>query len=134
MRTIMGFVLAPFPAALVQALFVALWPKVERGGVFAHPASMFVAMCLLFYLLEVTIGIVCVAFMRRRSSLSVINHVCAGLVTIAAPLAVVVLFASARGLPTSAVIYSLAFFTAGGAVAGLVFWAVVGRNVKVHLH
>lgn len=135
MRIILGYVLAPFPAALIQAIFVALWPKIDMGGVFAHPASMFVAICLLFYLLQATTGVGSIVFMRRRMLTARRAYVYAGLVAITLPIAIAIIWAAIRDqLPISAMIYNLAFFAAGGALAGLVFWttAVRPRGIKAH--
>ncbi len=45
LRTLGAFFVAPFPVALVQSVVVGLWPKPGQG-IFANPASMFVAVCL----------------------------------------------------------------------------------------
>jgi len=114
---------------MIQAIFVALWPKIDRGGVFAHPAAMFVLICLLFYMLQATIGAGCIMFMRRRILISLRSYVFAGLIAMALPVTFVVLLAASRGqLSPYATIYNVAFFTLGGALAGLVFWTVAVRS------
>lgn len=56
LRSIGAFVVAPFPAALFQAIVVAIWPK-QGQGVFENPPSMFVALCLYFYIFGLLLGL-----------------------------------------------------------------------------
>jgi len=64
-RVGLAFLIAPFPAALIQSIVVALWSK-EGMGVFEHPASMFVAICLLFYLVELVLALPLYFKLRKR--------------------------------------------------------------------
>ena len=46
LRFILAFLLAPFPAALLQAILVALWPISDAIGIYRHPLSWFAATCI----------------------------------------------------------------------------------------
>ena len=64
-RPLIAFLLAPFPAAFFQAIIVAGWPK-EGMGVFEHPVSMFAAICLLFYMFGLVLGLPLLLLLRKR--------------------------------------------------------------------
>jgi hypothetical protein len=105
-RIIIAFLIAPFPAALIQAVFVAVWPK-KGMGVFEHPQSMFVL------------------FMRKRLPQGLLPYGLAGALMALLPF----IIASAvgplwRSLSSYAIAYNLAFFAIGGFLAGTVFWRV----------
>lgn len=77
-RATMAFFLAPFPGALLQSIVVAIWPK-DGQGVFEHPASMFVAMCILFYGVALVLGTPALILMRRRNHRKLRDYVLLGL-------------------------------------------------------
>jgi hypothetical protein len=76
-RTLSAFLIAPFPVALIQSAVVGLWPKAGEG-VFEHPVSMFVAICLYFYVVGMVLGLPAWLVMRRRSA-TLRTHVAIGL-------------------------------------------------------
>jgi|tagenome__1003787_1003787.scaffolds.fasta_scaffold20132095_1 hypothetical protein len=123
-RIIIAFLIAPFPAALIQAVFVAVWPK-KGMGVFEHPQSMFVLMCLLFYVVELLVGLPLYFFIRKRLPQRLLPYGLAGALMALLPF----IIASAvsplwRSLSSYAIAYNLVFFAIGGFVAGTVFWRV----------
>lgn len=123
-RVTLAFLLAPFPAALIQSIVVALWPK-EGRGVFAHPLSMFVTICLLFYLVELVVALPLYIAVRKRIPQSMSSYGLSGALMVLLPIAVGLGVSVVRdGLSTYAVIYDLAFFAIGGFLAGMVFWHV----------
>lgn len=90
---------------------------------------MFVLMCLLFYVLQATTGAAGAIYLRRRGLVSLAHWVWTGLITLALPFDLVVLWGASDSQPSLwAIVYNIALFTAGGAVAGLVFWAIAIRG------
>ena len=122
MRVAFAFLIAPLPAAFIQSLVVALWPK-EGMGVFEHPLSMFVAICLLFYLIELVLALPVYLAMRKRGPRGLLAYAVAGSVLTVFPIMLALGVSVARGgLSVYAVAYNLAFFAIGGFLAGAVFW------------
>ena len=114
--------LAPFPAAFIQSVVVALWPK-ESMGVFEHPLSMFVAICLFFYLVEIVLALPLYLAVRKRRPQTMVPYAVVGTVLVLLPIMVAFGAPVARGgLSAYAVSYNLAFFGLGGFLAGVVFW------------
>ena len=121
-RVALAFLIAPFPAAFIQSVVVALWPK-EGMGVFEHPATMFVAICLLFYLVEIVLALPLYLALRKRGPRTMVTYAVTGMVLVLLPISIPLGVAVARGgLSTYAVSYNLAFFALGGFLAGMVFW------------
>ena len=121
LRSIMAYIVAPFPAALFQALVVALWPK-PGLGVFANPSSMFVAICLLFWGLGL-LGVPIAWVLRRRNLLDLRHFAALGAVTMLLPIATLEIATFLRGaLTLYAATYNLLFFGLGGWTAGALFW------------
>ena len=124
MRIIVAFLVAPFPAALVQALVVGFWPKPGQG-VFENPASMFVAICLFFYAFEIVLGLPLALLLRRRFSPSLRLYAVVGSAAAAAPVAIMLGLTAVRGeLALYGAVYTLALFGLGGLTAGAVFWQI----------
>jgi hypothetical protein len=128
-RIALAFLLAPFPAAFIQSVVVGVWPKVDKG-VFEHPASMFVAICLFFYLVELLVALPLFLAMRTRVPRRLSPYGLAGALMVLLPIAAGLSVAVTRGgLSAYQVIYNLAFFGLGGFLAGGVFWRLtVSRN------
>jgi hypothetical protein len=123
-RVIVGFLVAPLPAAFFQATVVGIWPKAGKG-VFEHPASMFVVVCLYFYLVELLFALPLYLGLRKRPQQSLIAYGLVGALLVLTPVAIGVGIGAARGgLSTYAVVYNLAYFALGGFFAGLLFWRV----------
>jgi len=121
-RVALAFFLAPFPAAIFQSVVVGLWPK-EGVGVFEHPLSMFVAICLLFYLIEIFLALPIYLVARKRGPQPMIRYGVAGTLLAVLPIAIAIGTSSAKdGLSAYAIVYNLGFFALGGFMAGLVFW------------
>jgi hypothetical protein len=127
-RVLVAFLIAPFPTAFVQAVFVALWPR-EGLGVTEHPQGMFLLMCLLFYAAEVVLALPLYLAMRKRLPRSVFAYGLAGALTMLLPVLVGLLATGAIShLSTYIVIYNLVLFGIGGFLAGLIFWRVAVRR------
>jgi len=123
-RSIAAFLLAPFPAALFQAIVVAIWPKAGTG-VFEHPSSMFVAICLTFYIFGSIFGLPLWRFLRKRRPLTLRNHAFVGMVAMAFPVILGLGWVAFReGFSAYIAIYNISFFAAGGAAAGALFYLV----------
>ena len=124
-RIALGFLVAPFPAAFFQSIVVALWPKKDMG-VFEHPLSMFVALCLLFYLFETVLALPLYLALRKRGPHTMIAYAVTGTMLTLLPIIVALCVTVARGgLSAYAVSYNLALFALGGFLAGVVFWRVI---------
>ncbi|WP_176597981.1 hypothetical protein [Sphingobium sp. 15-1] len=120
-RPLIAFLLAPFPAAFFQAIIVAIWPK-EGMGVFQHPASMFAAICLLFYIFGFLLGLPLLLLSRRRFQSTLRGYAWGGAVAISLPIVIALAVVASRGqLSVYVALYNLIFFIIGGAVAGTLF-------------
>ena len=127
LRTLTAFFVAPVPMALFQSAMVALWPNPAKG-IFQHPASMFVLVCLLFYIFELMVGLPAWVIVRRRGA-TLKAYLLIGLLAALLP-AAMGLLGLARGTPLSAhaLIYDLLLFGLGGVAAGALFWLIAGRT------
>jgi hypothetical protein len=124
LRNLLAFLAAPLPGASIQSAAVALWPK-PGMGVFAHPLSMFVAICLLIYAFGIVLGVPAFLLLRRRNLSSLRAHALAGLGVAAAPVGLALLWSVARGsVSLYAVAYNLLYFGLAGLLAGATFWAI----------
>jgi len=126
-----AFLLAPTPAALFQALVIAVWPKPGQG-VFEHPLSMFVVVCLYFWFFALLLGLPAWAIIRKRRGVTFRTFVLigffVGLVPISVPLAVLI----DRGQASAYLIaYNVLLFAIGGMAAGAVFWSIALRHRRV---
>ena len=129
-RTALALLLAPFPAALIQSVAVALWPK-EGMGVFEHPASMFVAVCLFFYLVEIIVAVPLLLALRKRLPRAMAPYGLAGAAMVLLPIVIGLGVSVAQGgLSTYEVVYNVAFFALGGFLAGVVFWRIAARRTE----
>jgi len=126
-RIISAFLLAPFPVALIQSTVVAIWPK-PGMGVFEHPQSMFVAMCLLFYAIELLLGLPLHVAFRKRGPHRMMTYALTGALLALIPITVGL--ALTGSLSAYAVTYNLALFGFGGFFAGWIFWYLVSPRVK----
>lgn len=121
-RVALAFLVAPFPAAFIQSIVVALWPK-PGMGVFAHPVSMFVVICLLFYIFEIVLALPLYLIVRKLGPQTMGTYAIAGAVLTVLPIMVALGVTVAKGgLSAYAVSYNLAFFALGGFIAGAIFW------------
>lgn len=124
MRTLGAFLVAPFPVALFQAVIVGLWPK-EGMGVFENPLSMFVALCLYFYIFGLLIGVPAWILLRGRGAISLPLLMKVGLLAGLIPVGSALAVSAIRGqLSAYALVYNLLLFGLGGLAAGAVFWFV----------
>ena len=127
MRTAFAAAVAPFPAAFVQSVMVALWPK-EGMGAFEHPASMFVVICLFYYIFGLLIGVPAWLIARKRKPVSLRAWLFIGLLVGVLPVAAALAWMAIRGEATAFVAaYNLAFFGFCGLVAGWTFRTIRPR-------
>ena len=132
-RIALAFLVAPFLAAFIQSVVVAAWPKAGKG-VFEHPASMFVAICLLFYLVELILALPLYLAVRKRLPRRMSPYGLMGALLVLLPVIVGLGVPVARGgLSAYQVIYNLAFFAIGGFLAGMVFWRLTTRQTEAAL-
>lgn len=123
-RIALAFLLAPFPAALIQSIVVAVWPK-PGMGVFQHPLSMFITICLLFYLVEIALGVPLHLAVGRRGSRTMLSYGVAGTLLVLLPVSVGLAIAVFRGQLSAYIVgYDVLYFAVGGFMAGIVFWRV----------
>jgi hypothetical protein len=128
LRSAWAFLTAPFPAALFQSIVVALWPK-EGMGVFQNPPSMFVAVCIYYYLSGLLIGVPAGLIMRKRNTLSLRAYATAGLVVGLLPVGAAVGWTIIQGGASAYVsAYNLLFFSLGGLAAGSTYWLIARRS------
>ena len=124
-RTLLAFLAAPVPGALLQSVAVALWPK-PGMGVFERPLSMFVAICLLVYAAGLVLGVPAIVLLRRRGLVDLRAYALAGAGVILIPVLLALAWTIWRGsLTLWAVAYNLGYFGLTGLLAGAVFWAIV---------
>lgn len=122
MRGIIAFLTAPIPAAIVQAVVVAIWPKPERGGVFEHPSSMFLVLCLIFYVLQALLGVPLAAVIGRQRRPTPTSYALGG-IAITSPILLIVGWTFIQqNLSTYQAIYNVMYFTAAGASIGMIAW------------
>ena len=130
LRTLGAFVVAPFPVALFQSTMVALWPK-EGMGVFENPPSMFVALCIYFYLFALLLGVPAWLIFRRGKQLGLGTFVTLGLLVALLPSGTALLLTAMKGGATAYMVaYNVALFGIGGAVAGALFWFIAVREKR----
>ncbi|GAA4752619.1 hypothetical protein GCM10023264_19460 [Sphingomonas daechungensis] len=123
-RIALGLLLAPFPAAFIQSVVVAMWPK-KGMGIFEHPLSMFVAICLLFYLLGLFLALPLYLAVGKRHPQRLVTYGVTGALLALLPVGLALVIAAAgHGLSTYVASYNLAFFAIGGFLAGVVFWRI----------
>ncbi|HEX4737217.1 MAG TPA: hypothetical protein VH331_06625 [Allosphingosinicella sp.] len=133
MRNLTAFLLSVVPGALLESIAVALWPK-RGAGIFANPFSMFVAMCLLLYLLELIFGSPALLLLGKNGYSSLKAFTMAGLAAVAVPVLALLLLIVARGRITGyAFAYNLIFFAVAGCLAGATFWLVARPDRHAHL-
>ncbi len=95
-RVVLGFLAAPLPAAFFQATVVGIWPKIGKG-VFEHPASMFVVVCLYFYLVELLLALPLYLWLRKRTRQYPVAYGLVGALLVLTPVAIGVGIGAARG-------------------------------------
>ena len=125
-----AILVAPFPVALLQSVVVGIWPK-PGSGVFENPPSMFVALCLYFYLAGFFLGVPAWLILRKRALAGPRPFAIIGAVIGFAPVGAGLMAMSFLGRPPALylVAYDLLLLGVGGAVAGLVFWWIRIRKV-----
>jgi hypothetical protein len=124
LRKIFAFLVAPLPAALIQSIVVAIWPK-EGQGVFEHPASMFVAMCLLLYMFNIVLGMPAYLALRKKGLTSARAYSLAGMIVVFVPIACALGVVAMRQQGSLYVfVYNIVLFILAGLSSGFVFWAV----------
>jgi energy-converting hydrogenase Eha subunit A len=124
LRIALAFVMAPIPAALIQSIIVALYPK-DGMGVFEHPASMFVAICILFYTFGIALGIPAVFVMRKRGLRGLRPYALVGVITVLTPILIALAWTAIKGqISVYTAAYNILFFAFGGLIAGWLFWLI----------
>jgi hypothetical protein len=127
LRTIFAFLLAPFPAALLHSILVAVWPR-PGLGIYQHSASMFVFICLFHYALGLVFGVPLYLALRKRRSQRLWAYALVGTLLVLMPMGIFIAWAAAyQPLPISplAVGYSLLRFGIGAVLTGACFWFVL---------
>lgn len=124
LRTMLAFLAAPVPGALIQSAAVALRPK-PGMGVFDHPLSMFVAICLFVYAAGLALGLPAGMVLQRRELTGLRAHALAGTGVVLTPVLLALLWTIWRGSVSLYVAaYNLGYFGLTGLLAGAVFWAI----------
>lgn len=127
LRVGLGFLLAPFPVALFQSAVVGLWPQ-PGWGILEHPASMFVAVCLYFYIVGLVLGVPAWMVAARRS-VALRTNALLGLVVVVVPVAAALIVIAAQGQESAyRIVYPLVVFGVGGMAAGSLFWVIALRS------
>jgi ABC-type thiamin/hydroxymethylpyrimidine transport system permease subunit len=129
-RIILAFLVSPLPAAFIQSLVVAIWPK-PGMGIFEHPASMFIAVCLLFYGFGLVLGVPLLLTVGKRRSPTLRGYALAGMGIVLTPVLVALVWVAARAQASAwSITYNIAFFAIGGLLAGALFWLVARPDRK----
>lgn len=133
LRYAAAFLASAVPGAAIQAVVVALWPK-PGMGIFAHPASMFVAVCLIIYAFEAVFGGPALLLLRRHERIDPKAYALAGLGTIMVPVLLTLVWATTVA-PVSlyAYLYNLLYFSVTGLLAGTVFWCIARPDRRAPL-
>lgn len=128
-RTLGAAIVAPFPAALFQAVVVGIWPKLGQG-IHENPSSMFVAICLYFYVSGLIIGVPTWFAWRKRDQLRARSFAILGAAIGLAPMGIVNWVLAFQNVPdaTYVIVYTTTLFGIGGLVAGLLFWRLRVRK------
>jgi hypothetical protein len=127
-RALLAYCVAPFPAALFQSMIVALQPKTGGAAIYAHPVSMFMAICLIFYALGAILALPLV-FALRRIWPGRRAYVRSGLFAGLMPAIAIVALAIPDGtMSVFGGLYILTFFGLGGYVAGALYWRLQVRD------
>lgn len=124
MRALGGFLIAPLPSALFQALLVALQPK-GKLDITQHPSSMFFAIILYFYTMGLLVGVPILLAMRKRHNHTLAAYAgIAGLIMLT-PVTLAMIAWAVKGDPDIyTVAYLITFFGFGGVVAGALYWVI----------
>ena len=123
-RIALGFLAAPLPAAFIQSVVVAIWPKPGKG-VFEHPGSMFAAVCILLYCFELVLALPLYVAMRKRLPEKMSTYGLVGTSIVLLPIVAALIWTIAKSrLSAYAVAYNLVFFAVGGFLAGATFWLI----------
>jgi uncharacterized membrane protein len=119
-----AFLASALPGALIQAIIVAAWPKPGKG-IFAHPASMFVAACLAIYVFEILFGAPALLLLRRAGRGDLRSHALAGLGAILIPVLLALVWSSrVTRMSLYVWLYDLTYSSVAGLLAGMVFWCI----------
>jgi hypothetical protein len=89
LRRILAFLLAPLPAALLQAAIVALWGT-QGASNYEHPSTMFVAMCLFLYVPGLVLGVPLYLALRRRTPNRLRSYALAGMLIVLIPMTLLI--------------------------------------------
>ena len=124
LRNIYAFILAPFPAAWLEAIEVAIWPRPGQG-VFEHPASMFVTICLSFYGFGLVFGIPSLLWLRRQSPGSLRAYAFAGALAALIGIGLLAGWVVANGQAfTLGAVFGMLKFALLGLLTGTVYWLI----------
>jgi len=124
LRNIYAFLVAPFPAATLMALRVAAWPR-PGGGVFEHPASMFVTISLFFYIVGVVLGIPLFLWLRRRGGASLRTCAFTGALITLIGIGLPAAWAVAHGQRAGPeIVFGILIYGVLGLLTGAMFWLI----------
>jgi hypothetical protein len=123
-RFVAAFLASAVPGALIQAIVTAAWPR-PGTGTFAHPLSIFVAVCLAIYAFEIVFGTPALLLLRRAGRRDLRSHALAGLCAILIPVLLALVWSSLVTRVSLYVwLYNLTYSSAAGLLAGTVFWCI----------
>jgi hypothetical protein len=98
-------------------------------GVFHNPTSMFVAICIYYYLSGLLIGVPAWLIMRKRSAIGLRAFAIVGLIIGLLPAGAALGWTIIQGKASDYVVaYNLLFFGLGGLVAGSTYWLIARRS------
>jgi hypothetical protein len=126
MREIRGFFLAPLPAAVLAAL--VSWST----GAHPRPVSIVIFVLLLFYAVQLVIGVLIRALLVRHNMTSRLFFSLGGLAMTAIPAVPYIAWAPFKqGYAPSFALITLVLVLAYGAITGLTYWRLARPDQQV---
>jgi len=120
MRRLAGFLVAPWPAALLAAIWYSFFPGPLKA------ASMAVAVALYLYAIQIVLGIPVAIYMNRRKYVRGGTYGLVGAAIAGLPLLVFVLWGAQGGSRDwEMAMRGPYWFSVFGAIAGLTYWLIV---------
>ncbi|TFI57976.1 hypothetical protein E2493_12330 [Sphingomonas parva] len=130
-RVALGFVVAPAPLAVGQALVFALWPR--GTGFSSHPEGMFLGTMVYAYACQALLGVPLWLAIRRRRPADLRLYALCGLAIMLLPMVISAIGFRLTGyapISLARAAYTFVSFGLGGLAAGALFWGVARPDLR----